>query len=132
MTVMALELAKQLFRRPFTNPFPVRYAPNSVTRLLEAVSEGRARINPPVPVPPDYRGALAYDAERCTGCRLCLRVCPTRAIEYQAEPKKIKVYLARCIACGQCAEICSRQALSLTPEFLLAAEDKYAPSLVRG
>jgi ferredoxin len=129
---MARELIKQLFRRPFTNPFPVRYAPRSVTRLLEAVAEGRARINPPVPVPPDFRGSLAYDPERCTGCRLCRRVCPTRAIEHRPEEKKIRVYLSRCIACGQCTEICSRQALSLTPEFLLASEDKYAPSLVRG
>lgn len=132
MSVMAKELLKQLFCRPFTNPFPARHIPGSVTNFLKAVEEGKAKLNPPVLVPPQFRGAITYEQEKCNGCQLCSRVCPTRAIELHPSEKKIRLYLARCIACGQCTEICNQEALGLSSDFLLATEDKYAPELIRG
>jgi len=123
-------LFKQLFSRPATNPFPVKYMPRSVTSLLKKVAAGKAEINPPVPVPSDLRGKIAYDREKCIGCQLCIRVCPAKVIEFLPEEKKIRMYVARCTFCAQCVDACPVGALSTTDEFLLAEADRFSENLV--
>ena len=76
----AIALVKQLLSKPATNRFPVTYAPESTSAVLDLVARGKANIIPPVEVPPRFRGKLLYDRYRCWGCKECLRVCPTRAI----------------------------------------------------
>jgi formate hydrogenlyase subunit 6/NADH:ubiquinone oxidoreductase subunit I len=124
------ELLKQLFRRPATNPFPSRYLPPSVTGFLAKVSWGEAAINPPVPVPPRYRGKIVYDRESCIGCQLCLKVCPAHAIEFLPETKRVRIYITQCIFCSQCNDICPKDSLHMSPEFLLATENRYAESQI--
>ncbi len=124
------ELLKQLFRRPATNPFPSRYLPPSVTGFLAKVSLGEAAINPPVPVPPRYRGKIVYDRESCIGCQLCLKVCPAHAIEFLPETKRVRIYITQCIFCSQCNDICPKDSLHMSPEFLLATENRYAESQI--
>ncbi len=124
------ELLKQLFRRPATNPFPSRYLPPSVTGFLAKVSRGEAAINPPVPVPPRYRGKIVYDRESCIGCQLCLKVCPAHAIEFLPETKRVRIYITQCIFCSQCNDICPKDSLHMSPEFLLATENRYAESQI--
>jgi len=123
-------LFKQLFSRPATNPFPVKYMPRSVTSLLKKVAAGKAEITPPVPVPSDLRGKIAYDREKCIGCQLCIRVCPANVIEFLPEEKKIRMYVARCTFCAQCVDACPVGALSTTDEFLLADADRFSENLV--
>jgi len=123
-------LMRQLFSRPATNPFPVKYMPRSVTALLRAVGAGRASIHPPVPVPADLRGKIAYDREKCIGCGLCVRVCPASVIQLLPEVKKIRMYVARCTFCAQCVDACPVDALSTTPEFLLADTDRFSKNLI--
>jgi NAD(P)H-quinone oxidoreductase subunit I len=71
---MMPELLAQLFKKPATNIFPARYLPPSVTEFLAGVAKGEVAINPPVPVPPNYRGKIAYEREGCIGCQLCLKI----------------------------------------------------------
>jgi formate hydrogenlyase subunit 6/NADH:ubiquinone oxidoreductase subunit I len=127
-------LMKQLFSKPATNPFPVKYMPRSVTAVLKAVAAGKAQINPPIPVPKDLRGKIAYDREKCIGCGLCETVCPARVIELYTpqgeEKKKIRMYIARCTFCAQCVDVCPVHALATTDEFLLASTDRFAESLI--
>ena len=123
-------LIKQLFRKPATNPFPVRHMPRSVTGLLEKVASGKAKLHPPVPVPEDLRGKIAYDRGKCIGCQLCLRVCPASVIQFLPETKKIRMYVARCTFCAQCVDVCPVDALAITPEFLLADTDRFSPNLI--
>jgi len=123
-------LIKQLVRKPATNPFPVKYMPRSVTGLLAKVGQGKASIHPPVPVPADLRGKIAYDADKCIGCRLCVRVCPAQVIEFLPEDKKIRMYVARCTFCAQCVDACPVGALSTTPDFLLADTDRFSDNLI--
>jgi Formate hydrogenlyase subunit 6/NADH:ubiquinone oxidoreductase 23 kD subunit (chain I) len=78
-------------------------------------------------VPPDFRGKLKFDASRCVGCRLCMKDCPSGAIEIINVGEKLfkaVVHLDKCIYCGQCTESCKRGALCCTPEFELAAFDR--------
>ena len=123
-------LIKQLFSKPATNPFPVRYMPRSVTGLLKKVGAGQAAIHPPVPAPADLRGKIAFDREKCIGCQQCIRVCPAQVIEFLPEEKKIRMYVARCTFCAQCVDACPVSALSTTPDFLLADTDRFSENLV--
>ena len=61
---------------------------------------------------------------------MCIDVCPTKAIEFIPEEKKVKIFVSRCCFCAQCVEICPPKVLSMTEEFLLANYDKYANELV--
>ena len=61
---------------------------------------------------------------------MCIDVCPTRAIEFIPEEKKVKIFVSRCCFCAQCVEICPPKVLWMTEEFLLASYDKYADELV--
>ncbi|MFW6148586.1 MAG: 4Fe-4S dicluster domain-containing protein, partial [Atribacterota bacterium] len=107
-TPMIFELIKQLFHKPTTNCFPVKYYPGktTVTELIKKVQNGEVKINTPVIVPEKFRGKIVYEREKCIGCRLCVRVCPSRAIEFLPEEKKIKIRLDRCIFCSQCNDVC--------------------------
>mgnify|MGYP000164964568 CR=1 FL=1 len=115
------ELFRQFFSKPFTNLFPVKYAPASIKETLEKVEKGEIKIVPPVEIPDreTFRGKIQYDKEKCIGCKLCIKVCPAKAIEFKEEEKKIRIYIGRCIFCGQCVDICPTGAIKATKEFKL-------------
>lgn len=127
---MIPELMKQLFKKPFTNLFPAKYAPSSPSKFVEAVKKGEVKINPPVETPPGFRGKITYDRDKCIGCQLCTKVCPTDAIEFIPEKKKIRIYVNRCTFCAQCTEICPVQCLHMSDEFLLANTDRFSKELI--
>ena len=59
------------------------------------------------------KGKIVIDREMCKGCYLCIRSCPVKLLEKDAElnstgtyPAKIKSY-EKCIACGNCYEMCA-------------------------
>lgn len=120
----------QMFKKPWTNKFPVKYTPSNTTKLLEEVAAGKVQINPPVETPKGFRGKIKYEKEKCIGCKLCIRVCPCGAIEFKEKEKKIKIYLARCCFCSQCNDVCPVDCLSMSDEFLLCDVDKYSKDLI--
>lgn len=72
-----------------------------------------------------FRAKLKYYQSRCNGCKLCMRDCPSFAIEIikVSETEKIfqaVVRLDRCIYCGQCTDVCPKDALEMTKDFELA------------
>ncbi len=76
-----------------------------------------------VKIPENFRGKLEFYADKCIGCKMCMRDCPSDAIliEKIGEKQfKCEVYLDRCIYCGQCMESCPKKALRNTKEFELA------------
>lgn len=103
-------------------------------------------------MPPMYRGRIAFQNDLCVGCKICMRDCPSKAIEiialpvekyqftYQSllEAKKVSVQvdrggkkrfnavinLGKCLFCAQCVESCPRKALFLTDDYELATLDK--------
>ena len=71
----------------------------------------------------NFRGKLKFDCEKCIGCGICMRVCPSNAIFIEKiEDKKFKavVHLDRCIYCAQCVDSCPKDALKSTKDFELA------------
>ncbi|MFO8110336.1 MAG: 4Fe-4S binding protein [Thermoplasmata archaeon] len=123
-------LIKQLLTKKATNPFPVKYTPNNMHAAASLIESGKLKINPPVELPPDYRGKLTYDVDACIGCKLCLKVCPSEALVFKPEEKKIKHYVSRCTFCSQCVEICPKNCFKMSNEFLIAGLDKEAEDMV--
>jgi formate hydrogenlyase subunit 6/NADH:ubiquinone oxidoreductase subunit I len=73
------------------------------------------------PAPPALRGQLAWDVNKCTGCTLCVKDCPSRALELIVVDKATKRFVMlyhedRCTYCAQCVESCRFDALRLSPE----------------
>ena len=52
------------------------------------------------------------DTEKCIGCGLCVKVCPSRTISMQGE--KAVVSGDRSLSCGHCAAICPVDAIRVT------------------
>jgi formate hydrogenlyase subunit 6/NADH:ubiquinone oxidoreductase subunit I len=95
-------------------------------------SKAATNLYPAAPsiVTKGYRGKLNYNSKACTGCKLCVRDCPAKAIEIVnvgADGEKIfecHLDLGHCIFCGQCADVCPKKCLKVTNEFELATTDK--------
>jgi len=77
-------------------------------------------------LPQGYRGAIQLDENKCTGCGLCIRDCPAKALEMEKESRsvyKIIYHPARCAYCGQCEHTCHRQAITHTNQLTGSTTD---------
>ena len=75
----------------------------------------------------NVRGKLTFDEGKCVGCKMCVRDCPTGAIQIEkVADKQFKAILQidRCIFCGQCADSCNKKALLCSTDFELASLHK--------
>ena len=57
---------------------------------------------------------LTLDADACTGCRMCIEVCPHGVLAMENGKAHI-VDRDGCMECGACAKNCPSDALSVTP-----------------
>ena len=62
------------------------------------------------------RNGLHFAPDRCTGCGLCVYVCPTGAITTHEQDKGYvrRFNLAACVYCGLCEAACPTSAIRLT------------------
>ncbi|QZY53823.1 4Fe-4S binding protein [Crassaminicella profunda] len=51
---------------------------------------------------------IRIDQSKCSGCRMCIEICPVGAIE---EGDKIMVDMSRCIKCRSCVVACPSKAI---------------------
>ena len=58
---------------------------------------------------------LSFDSEKCTGCNLCVNVCPNDVMIPHPEKGKepIVTFAEECWCCGGCVEECPNRALTL-------------------
>lgn len=102
---MLREVLGSIFKKPATNLYPAQK----------------------MDMPEGFRGKIKFDPEKCIGCKLCMRDCPTNAITINkvGEGKFEAIFdLSRCIYCAQCVDTCPKKALSTTKEVELAQLDK--------
>jgi ferredoxin len=57
---------------------------------------------------------LNLDASKCTGCGICIQVCPHAVFEMQNKKATIRDPDA-CMECGACAKNCAFEAIHLKP-----------------
>lgn len=59
-------------------------------------------------------GQVIVDDDACTGCQLCVRVCPGQALEMSG-PRAVRMVgdFAACIGCSDCVAICAPNAIRL-------------------
>lgn len=94
------ELFGNLRKKPITLRFPYERA--------EPVERMRAKVT--------------WEIEKCIGCTLCARICPSKAVELMGKGRnaEIRYYVGRCLFCGECVDICPTKAIQNTKEFELA------------
>jgi len=124
------ELLKQFFSDPATNLFPVKYAPANIHQTLKKVEAGKATINPPVEIPPGFRGKIEYDREACIGCQMCIKVCPSETIEVLPDERKVRFHMSRCTFCALCTEICPKNCIRMSDQFIMATLDKNSKEMI--
>jgi len=101
----------QLFQKPATNLYPAEK----------------------LDMPEKFRGKLKFYSEKCIGCKLCMRDCPTDAIVIVKTPEsKLEAHidLAKCIYCAQCVDVCPKKALESTKDIELAQLDRQKLKIV--
>ena len=104
---MEKELLKNAFKKAATIVYPFR---------------DREKIH----IPADFRGKIRFYRERCIGCSMCFRVCPSETIEMieDEKGKRPMFYLDRCTHCAQCEGVCPTNAIELTDQYESAGTDR--------
>lgn len=104
------DVVKSLFRKPVTEKYPF------------VKSE----------TPENFRGKLVWDPEKCTGCQLCIKDCPSNAIELLVVDKVNKKFVMRynmdrCTFCAQCVVNCRFNCIHMSEEQWELASTKREP-----
>ena len=102
---MTSQVLRSLFKKPATSSYPFVKKP----------------------MPKNFRGKLMFHPDKCIGCKICMRDCPSAAITIKPVGEKkfiAEIDLAKCIYCAQCVDSCMKKALEATKEFELAVLDR--------
>lgn len=77
---------------------------------------------------PDYKHSVSLDVEKCKGCTICLKRCPTEAIRIRDGHAQIDS--RRCIDCGECIRMCHHKAKkAIYDKFSSIPKDKFLIAL---
>jgi heterodisulfide reductase subunit A len=83
-------------------PDTVAQASAAAARALALISKGKVEIE----------GATAWiDPEKCSGCKICLDLCPYKAINFDEAKKIAQVNEVLCKGCGTCVAACPSAAI---------------------
>ena len=101
---MERELIKNIIRKPVTLRFPYEKEKPHDTM--------RARVS--------------WNIEKCVGCSLCVKICPSNAIKLEGRKREAEIIykIGFCIFCGECVDICPTKAIYTTKDFELVYTKK--------
>ena len=116
MATMLSDVIRSAWRKPVTRKYPF------VVR----------------PAPARLRGKLVWNPEKCTGCALCSKDCPSDAITLVVNDKQTKTFVMRynvdrCTFCAQCVVNCRFKCIELMhDQWELAALSREAFTIYYG
>jgi heterodisulfide reductase subunit A len=84
-------------------PDTVVQASAAAARALAMISKGKVQIEATTAV---------VDEEHCAGCKICVDLCPYKAISFDEEKKVSRVNEAVCKGCGVCVAACPSGAIT--------------------
>ena len=67
-------------------------------------------------------GEISVNTDKCTLCLACVSLCPTNALEDNADRPELNFTETACIQCGICSTTCPEQAITLRPRLNLTNE----------
>ena len=100
-----------------------------IKEVLGAAGKKPATVQYPferMEMPAKFRGRIRFLSDKCIGCKMCVRDCPSNCLTInKIGDKKFEAVLNMdmCIYCGQCVDSCPKDALEVPPEFELAQLD---------
>ncbi len=91
---------------------------HSPKRMEESISQAKAAVSRACMILSkeeiEAEGVTAeVDTRRCSGCGLCVLVCPYNAIEIDEEKRVAVVNRAMCKGCGACSATCRSSAIDV-------------------
>jgi len=98
-------------------PSSIAQASAAATEAIKLLIKGEVEAEPYI---------VEIDESKCSGCRICLSVCPYKAIKINAERKVAEINIGACMGCGICASACPSKAIKqrrFTDESIIAAID---------
>ena len=104
------DIFKSFFKKPFTEKYPF------------------VRKD----APENLRGKLVWNPEKCIGCTMCVKDCPSNALELLVVDKANKKFVMRynidrCTFCSQCVESCRFGCLEMSDDKWELASIKREP-----
>jgi len=84
-------------------PDTVAQASAAAARALALISKGRVEIE---------AATAVVDEEHCAGCKICIDLCPYKAISFDEEKKVSRINEALCKGCGTCVAACPSGAIT--------------------
>ncbi|CAD7769361.1 MAG: Electron transport complex subunit RsxB [Candidatus Methanoperedenaceae archaeon GB50] len=84
-------------------PDTVAQAGGAAAEAMALIDRGHVELEPSTAI---------VDEERCTGCQICMSVCPYAAISFDKGKGVVRVNEALCKGCGSCACACPSKAIA--------------------
>lgn len=96
-----------------------RVVPDKHIRMLTAlrlIKTEEALSEPPQSLQEAYR-TPTIDKDKCSGCALCVSLCPSQALKAGRDGDDIVISLnpAACFSCGLCRDLCYTEAVGMAP-----------------
>ncbi len=100
-------------------------------RFLAALPDGAQAKHGSVPSGEiGFTSSKKLDVAACTGCMLCVNLCPTGALSTPRLPDQLRFDASRCVKCHLCHDVCEPDAIRFAPRLETGDVLELAPKVL--